>query len=159
MLRILAIIPALATCLPTFAFSGEGKYDQTSCYAGPIHMIQQGDGITAASYDGTGMMTGQEGSPFYNMSGRCLGQFSIINGDYNESGNCQFWNAAGDKIFGVYARKGDPAKAEGTWHVVDATGKLAGLKVDGKWIPVSAFPPVQGVISTCNHEWGTYSLK
>ena len=47
---------------------------------------------------------GQEGTPLYNMSGRCVGQFSIINGDYSENGSCQFWNAAGDKIFGVYAR-------------------------------------------------------
>jgi hypothetical protein len=52
--------------------------------------------------------SGQEGTPFYQMSGRCVGQFSIINGDYNENGGCQYWNAAADKIFGVYTRKGDP---------------------------------------------------
>jgi hypothetical protein len=39
------------------------------------------------------MMPGQEGTPYYNMSGRCLGQFTNINGDYNENGSCQFWNA------------------------------------------------------------------
>jgi hypothetical protein len=38
-----------------------------------------------------------------------------------------FGNAAGAKIFGVYTRKGDPAKAEGTWHVVRGTGKLEGI--------------------------------
>jgi hypothetical protein len=161
MLRTVAFLPALAACLPTLAFSAEGKYDMTTCYSGPAHMIQQGDGITAASYDATAMMPGQEGTPYYNMSGRCVGQFTLINGDYNESGSCQFWNAAGDKILGVYARKGDPAKAEGTWRVVQGTGKFAGLKDDeGKWIPVSNFPPgVPNVISTCNHEWGTYSMK
>jgi hypothetical protein len=60
------------------------------------------------------MMPGQEGAPYYNMSGRCVGQFTLINGDYNESGSYQFWNVAGDTILGVYARKGDPAKAVGT---------------------------------------------
>ena len=160
MLRALAILPALAMCLPTLAFAAEGKYDMTSCYSGPGHIIQQGDAIMAASYDSTAMMPGQEGTPYHNMSGRCVGQFTIINGDYNENGSCQFWNAAGDKIFGVYARKGDPAKAEGTWRVVQGTGKFAGMKDDeGRWIPVTAFPPVQNVLSTCNHEWGTYSSK
>ena len=26
-------------------------------------------------------------------------------------------------------------------------------------MPVTNFPPVPNVISTCNHEWGTYSVK
>jgi hypothetical protein len=64
---------------------------------GASHVIQQGDGITAGSYDLTGMMPGQEGTPLYMLSGRCLGQFSIINGNYSETGSCQFSNAAGDK--------------------------------------------------------------
>lgn len=104
-------------------------------------------------------MPGQEGTPFYKMSGRCVGHFSIINGELNEEGNCQWWNAAGDKLFGAYARKGDPAKAEGTWHTIQGTGKFEGITSDGKWIPVAAFPPVPNVGSACNHEWGTYSVK
>jgi len=80
-------------------------------------------------------------------------------GDYNETGSCQFWNANGDKIFGLYSRKGDPAKAEGTWHVVQATGKLEGMTSEGKFMPIAAFPPVPNILSTCNHEWGTYNTK
>jgi hypothetical protein len=30
---------------------------------------------------------------------------------------------------------------------------------EGKWMPIAALPPVPNVGSTCNHEWGTYSLK
>ena len=140
------------------AYAAEGKYDQTSCYSGQSHVIQQGEGITAGSYELTGMMPGQEGTPLYMLSGRCLGQFSIINGDYSENGSCQFWNAAGDKMFGVYARKGDPAKAEGTWHVVQGTGKLEGITLEGKWTPIT-LPALPNVTSQCNHEWGTHSLK
>jgi hypothetical protein len=117
-------------------------------------MASQPDHTTALA-----MMPGKEGTPFYMLSGRCLGQFTIINGDYSETGSCQFWNAAGDKVFGVYARKGDPAKAEGTWHVVQGTGKFEGMTSEGKWMPIGAFPPEPNVISTCNHEWGTYSVK
>jgi hypothetical protein len=81
------IIAGLAFC--TQAFAVEGKFDHMSCYAGPSHVIQQSDGIIAGSYDSTAMMPGQEDTPYYNMSGRCLGQFTIINGDYSESGSCQ----------------------------------------------------------------------
>jgi len=64
---------------------------------------------------------------FTGCPGLCLGQFTNINGDYSENGSYQLWNANGDKIFSVYSRKGDPAKAEGTWHTVQATGKLEGM--------------------------------
>ncbi|WFU43412.1 hypothetical protein QA640_13755 [Bradyrhizobium sp. CB82] len=151
------MIAGLAFC--TQVCAAEGKYDMTSCYAGPSHVIQQGEGITAVSYELTGMMPGQEGTPYQNLSGRCVGFLTIIKGDYSETGSCQFWNAAGDKVFGVYARKGDPAKAEGTWHVVQGTGKFDGLTDEGKWMPVGAFPPVPNVASACNHEWGTFSTK
>ena len=63
----------------TQVFAAEGKFDMRSCYSGPSNVVQQGDGITAGSYDVTAMMPGQEGTPYYNMSGRCLGQFTIIN--------------------------------------------------------------------------------
>ena len=86
------MLAGMAFC--TQVGAAEGKYDMTSCYSGPGNVIQQGDGIVAGSYDSTAMMPGQEGTPFYNMSGRCLGQFTNINGDYNENGSCQFWNAA-----------------------------------------------------------------
>jgi hypothetical protein len=151
------MLAGLAFC--TQVCAAEGKYDQISCYSGPIQMIQQGEGIMAGSYDVTAMELAQEGTPYYQTSGRCLGQFTIIQGEYSETGSCQYWNAAGDKIFGVYSRKGDPAKAEGTWHVVQGTGKFEGMTSEANWMPKAAFPPVPNVASTCNHEWGTYTLK
>jgi hypothetical protein len=150
------VLAGLAFC--TQVCAAEGKYDMISCYSGPSHVIQQGDGITAGSFDLNAMMPGQEGTPYYKMSGRCLGQYSIINGEVSANGSCQFWNADGDKIFGVFARKGDPAKAEGTWHVVQGTGKLEGITSEGKWMPVG-LPPVANMGNQCNHDWGTYSAK
>jgi hypothetical protein len=157
MLAAYSLFAGLAFCSQVYA--ADGKFDQQSCYAGPVHLIQHADGIVSASYEVTGMSPGTEGSPFAMLSGRCVGSFMIINGEYSEGGGCEYWNAAGDKFFGVYARKGDPAKAEGTWHVVHGTGKFAGMTVDGKWMPNGTLPPVPNVASTCNHEWGTYSIK
>jgi hypothetical protein len=134
-----------ALCGP--ASATDFKFDQVSCYSGPAHLIQHADGMMAASYEGIGMAPGTEGTPFHMMSARCVGVFTLINGEVNDNGSCEFWNAAGDKVFGVYARKGDPAKAEGTWHVVHGTGKLAGMTEDSKWIPVTNFPPDAGALA------------
>jgi len=152
-----SLFAGLVVC--TQVCAAEGKYDNQACYAGPIHLIQHADGMVSGSYDLTGMTPGTEGSLFYMMSGRCVGSFTIIGGDYNEAGGCEYWNAAGDKFFGIFARKGDPAKAEGTWHFVHGTGKFAGVSGEGKWIPLGTFPPVPNVGAGCNHEWGTYSIK
>jgi hypothetical protein len=154
-----SLLAGLAFC--TQVCAAEGKFDWQSCYSGASHVLQHADGMVSGSYDATAMSPGTEGTPMYMLSGRCVGYFTIINGDYNESGGCEYQNAAGDKYFGVYARKGDPAKAEGTWHVVHGTGKFAGISMEGKWIPISTFPPVRTgeLPPACNHEWGAYSIK
>jgi hypothetical protein len=141
------------------AYAADFKFDQVTCYSGPTHFIQHANGIIAGSFEAIGGVPGTEGTPMYMMSGRCVGAFTLINGEVNDNGSCEYWNAAGDKYFGVFARKGDPAKAEGTWHFVNGTGKFAGITGDSKWMSVTNFPPVPNVLTTCNHEWGTYNLK
>jgi hypothetical protein len=158
--RVLAaysLFAGLAFC--TQVRAAEGKLDAQSCYVSPAHVIQVADGIMYGSYDSTGTTPGTEGTPFYMVSGRCVGSFTLVSGDYNEAGGCEYWNAAGDKYSVVYARKGDPAKAEGTWRFVQGTGKFAGISGGGNWMPIGTFPPVPNVLTACNHEWGTYSIK
>jgi hypothetical protein len=94
-------------------------------------------------------------------SGRCLGAFSIVNGQQDENGSCEFVDAAGDKYFLVYARKGDPAKAEGTWRFVHGTGKFADMTGEGKWMPIGTFPAsgMPNMSNGCNRQWGSYNMK
>jgi hypothetical protein len=143
----------------TQAFAAEGKYDGTSCYAGPAQIIQQAEGFIAGSYQLTGMLPGQQGTPIYRLSGTCNGQFTVVAGEEHTNGSCQLSNTDGDKVFGLYERKGDPLKVEGNWRVVQATGKLAGMTWEGKYLPIGAFPPVPGMITVCQHEWGTWTTK
>jgi hypothetical protein len=158
MLLVSSALTALA--LSTQVLAAEGKFDDTSCYAGPSHVIQHAEGITSGSYVVVGMTLATEGSPFHKISGRCVGTYSIVGGQYDENGTCEYVNAAGDKFFGAYARKGDPAKAEGTWHVLHGTGKFADMSMEGNWTP-NGFPPFSepSFAGGCNHEWGTYKLK
>jgi hypothetical protein len=82
--------------LSTHVFAAEGKYDQQSCYAGPLHLIQHAEGVRSGSYVVVGMMNGAEGSPFQMISGRCVGAFSIVGGQLDDNGSCDFVNAAGE---------------------------------------------------------------
>ena len=36
--------------LSTQVFAAEGKYDQQSCYGGPLHLIQHAEGVRSGSY-------------------------------------------------------------------------------------------------------------
>ena len=157
---ILLVSSALrASAFSTQVFAAEGKFDQQSCYAGPVHLIQHADGIMSGSYAVVGMTPGSASDPleFRMLTGHCLGAFSIVNGQLDENGTCEYVNPAGDKYFGAYSRKGDPAKAEGTWRYLHGTGKFAGIIGDGHFMPIGPFPPAaENMTTACNHEWGTY---
>ena len=151
----------LASAFSTQVFAAEVKFDQQTCYTGPSHLIQHADGILSGSYAVIGTSPGTEGTPFRMMSGRCLGAFSNVSGEHDENGSCEFVDAAGDKYLILYSRKGDPAKAEGTWRVVHGTGKFADMSGGGKWMPIGTFPAsgMPNMFNGCNHEWGSYNMK
>jgi hypothetical protein len=153
----------LASAFSTQVFAAELKIDQQTCYTGPIHVIQHADGIMSVSYTVIGSSPGTEGTPFRMLSERCVGAFTLVNGQYDENGSCESVDAAGDKFLLVIARKGDPAKAEGTWRVVHGTGKFADMSGEGKWMPIGTFPAsgVPNMYNGCSHEWGSfiYNMK
>ncbi len=151
----------LASAFSTQVIAAEVKVDQQTCYTGPAHLIQHADGMVAGSYAVIGTSPGTEGTPFHMMSGQCLGAFSNVSGQHDENGSCEFVDAGGDKYFVVYSRKGDPAKAEGTYRVVHGTGKFADMSGGGKWMPIGNFPAsgMPNMFNGCNHEWGSYTMK
>jgi|SRR6516162_1896222 len=151
----------LASCFPIQAFAAEGTYDGRSCYAVRTQLISHAEGYVAGSEAYVGMVPDWGGGPFNMLSARCAGSFVNIGDQVDEHGGCEYVNAAGDKFFGVYARKGDAAKTEGTWHVVHGTGKFDGMTMDGKYMSIGPFPPTGAPNTTtaCYHDWGTYSVK
>jgi hypothetical protein len=158
----LAIFSALlALSLPIRAVAAEGKYDGQSCYAVQGQLVSHADGFVAGSEVYVGMVPDWGAAPFKMMSAHCAGSFVNIGDQVDEHGACEYVNAAGDKLFGVYARRGDAAKAEGTWHVVHGTGNFAGMTMEGKWTSIGPFPPSGAPNTTvaCYHDWGTYSVK
>lgn len=160
--KILAVFGVLlVSCLPMQAFAAEGKYDGQSCYTIQTQLISHADGYAAGSEVYVGMVPSWGGDPFKMLSAHCAGSFVNIGDQVDEHGACEYVNAAGDKFFGVYARKGDVVKAEGSWHVVHGTGMFEGMTMDGRWTSIGAFPPTgtPNTTSACYHDWGIYSVK
>ena len=145
----------------TQIFAAEVKYDNYACYAGANHVIQHADGYLSGSFDAVLMVQGPDHDPLYPMSAHCVGTFTIIGGEHEENGSCQYVSAGGDKIFAVFARKGDPAKIEGTLRFVHGTGKFDGISGEGKYQDTASYPPsgAANMGNGCNRQWGTYTLK
>ena len=79
----------LASAFSTQGFAEEVKYDDVlNCFAGPIQIIQE-EGLMAGSYAVLGIWPGKEGTALNKFSGRCLGAFSIIDGQLNDNGICE----------------------------------------------------------------------
>jgi len=160
MSRTVLVIPGalLASALATQAFAQEGKYDAQYCVAGPVQVIAHADGYIA----GVGTYVGVSPNVFPEQtSWRCTVAWAVIGDQVDSGGTCEFADAAGDKGFGVWSRKGDVQKAEGVWHMVHGTGKFAGMSMDGKFTPIAQWSPQAGASwdAVCNHGWGTYSKK
>lgn len=141
-------------------FAAEVKYEHQGCYAGPVHLIQHADGFVAGSFDIVNMrLPGQEGSPL--LSQHCVGSFTVIGGEAESNGICEGVDPDGDKYLVTFARKGDPAKVEGTNRFVHGTGKYAGITGEGKYKSIGDIPPpgMANMMAGCDRAWGTFTIK
>jgi hypothetical protein len=159
--RALLVSGIFTGLFTTQIFAAEIKYDNYACYAGANHVIQHADGYMSGSFDAVLMVQGPERDPLYPMSAHCVGTFTIIGGQQEENGSCQYVGVGGDKIFAVFARKGDPTKVEGTLRFVHGTGKFDGISGEGKYQDTGTYPPsgAANMGNGCNREWGTYTVK
>ena len=110
MSRTMLVIPSalLASALATQAFAQEGKYDAQYCVAGPVQVIAHADGYIS----GVGTYVGVSPNVFPEQtSWRCTVAWAVIGDQVDSGGTCEFADAAGDKGFGVWSRKGDVQKA------------------------------------------------
>jgi len=133
----------------------DGKYDQNECFNGPHHLIVHSKDQMGGSYTVSGVSP-VAGGLFQNTSSVCNGAWTLVNGEYNEIGSCEYTDASGDKFFGVFGRKN---KESGTWRVVGGTGKYNGMVNTSNWMPVTDAPQPAGQIAVCTHEWGSWKMR
>ena len=88
-------------------------------------LISHADGYVAGSEAYVGMVPDWQGGPLFKMlSAQCTGSFVNTGDQVDEHGACEYVNAASDKFFGVYARKGDAAKSrKGAWCMAQASSR------------------------------------
>ena len=147
--------------LSTQAFAAEGKYDNTFCFTSKATEVIEVGGFKAGNFETHGIRMGAEGDPFRAMAQHCVGQFTIINGEQEDTVRCEGANAAGDKVFGVATRKFDTAKpgGEGSFRILGGTGKFAGISGEGHSKITDVISHTPEHISGCAHSWGTYTIK
>jgi hypothetical protein len=134
----------------------DGRYDVKAYCSGPAQMLTPLKDQMGGSYSVRCMANADSGTIFHAVTGHCNGAFHQVGDAYYEAGSCEFLDAAGDKFFGVYEKKG---QANGTWKVTGGSGKYAGMTQTGEWNPVTPFPMPSGVIGAEFHWWGNTKLR
>jgi hypothetical protein len=133
----------------------EGKYEHHGCYIGPQYVITHSKEQMSGSYAANGVAIAPLGDPFHNVAGVCYGHWTLLNGEFNDSGTCEFATTASEKFFGVYSRRNDE---DGRWQVTGGTGKFSGMSLEGFWLPVTQTPQPTGQLITCNRQWGSWKF-
>jgi hypothetical protein len=154
--RIAAVtLAALATSI-SMAAAKEGSYKSDGCFHGQHFMNVLSKDAMGGSYTGiTSQAATGEGDFWRNTVGRCNGAWTLVSGELNEYGTCEYSDPSGDKFLGVYTRKNQ----DGTWKVLGGTGKYEGMESTGTWTPYTQFPAISGEVSSCFHQAGRFKLK
>jgi hypothetical protein len=159
--KALLVSGAFVGILSNQGLAAERKLENQGCYVVTAHVIQQGDRFTSGSFENTNVRLPDQidSAVFPQLSGHCTGAFTVIKGEADEHGSCEFADAANNKFVVVFTFKGDPKKDEGTWQFIGGTGKYDGITGDGKFKTISE-TPIPGMANAtggCDHVWGTYS--
>jgi hypothetical protein len=146
------------------AFGAEGKFDNKFCFVSKsTALIDAGDGYKVANFEAPGIMVGSEGEPFAKMEEHCVGHYTIIAGQEEDSASCEAVDAAGDKVFVTGIRKFDAAKpiadSEASFRILHGTGKFAGVTGEGKSKIVEVISRTPERMAACSHSTGTYQIK
>ncbi len=135
----------------------EGKYDHEECFSGTHDMIVHSDNAMGGSYKVYGISPAPKpGSLFHNVTGMCVGSWTLINGQYSENSSCEYKDSSGDRFFGIANRKNDE---EGFWQVVGGTGKYVGMTNTSRWKPITDSPQPDGQTVVCLRDRGTWKLR
>jgi hypothetical protein len=148
---VIAIIPAQAADYPK-----EGRYDLRTGCAGASSVLSGVKDNMGGTYTVTCVPDAPAGTLYNDIVAQCFGAWSLAGGNYEESGSCEMTDSAGDKFFGVYAKKGQD---DGTWRVTGGTGKFEGMQSGGPWNLAIPKPMLPGLLGGVFHWWGSYKLR
>ena len=135
----------------------EGTYDHEECWVGSGQTIVHSDSMMAGTFKAYGISpVAKPGNLYHNVTGVCVGSWTLIRGEYSETSACEYTDGSKDRFFGVASRKNDE---EGTWRVVGGTGKYAGLTNTSRWKPITDSPQPDGQSVVCLRDSGSWKLR
>ena len=140
-------------------FAGQGKLENQGCYSERDHVTTLGKDFVAGSFEDDNMRLPDtiNATAFPALTGHCMGGFSIVKGQIDMTGACEFADQDGSTFVVRIAQKGDP-NGEGNWSVVGGTKRYDGISGEGKFQPVSHVASADGKTAMgCDHVWGTYN--
>ena len=151
------LISALAL-LPGLALAAETPLDYTVCRAGTVQFLEQSKEATLTSIDIAGVVAASNDKRFENMTSRCIGVGSNMNGKPAGNGFCKYVDPDGDVHVTAYTAASDKP-GQGSWRFVHGTGKWAGIKGGGTYkVFTSGKPIVAGTLQNCNRVTGTFAI-
>jgi len=151
-------IIALGAGLSGPALAQESPLDFTVCRSGAINFLEQSKEATVLAIDISGVVSVANDRRFENMTSRCFGVGSLINGKRVGTGYCKFRDSDGDTNLLAYTASADKP-GEGTWQYVHGTGKWAGIKGTGSYHAVTRGKPIAaGTLQSCNRVTAKFSL-
>ena len=164
MSRITILVLGTFAGLSIPAFAAEGKLDNKFCFVSKATtLIDAGDGYKVGNFEATGMRVGLEGDPLAKMEQHCVGHFTVIAGQEEDTAGCEAVDPAGDKVFAIVIRKFDSTKpiedSEASFRILHGTGKFAGITGEGKSKIVDVISRTHERMAGCSHATGTYSMK
>lgn len=134
----------------------EGQYRHQACYVGPQQVLSLSKDQLGGSYWVNGASLAEKEDFFGNLVASCVGSWSVINGDFGDSGVCEYTDSAGDKFFGVYSRRNADL---GTWRTTGGTGKYAGMVMSGQYKPMPQLAQPAGQFVGCSVQWGAWKVR
>lgn len=136
----------------------EGNYDITSCWSGVNNVIafSKTQSVTTSEMTGTAR-SNLPGGIFDNMSFRCVGLSSSLDGKRSAHTVCEAIDRDGDKSLSDFSFTSDGTLVRKT---IAGTGKYEGMVESGTATPLGSYPPIKpGTFQNCNRQTGTYKLK
>ena len=150
------LISALAL-LPGLAPAAETPLDITVCRAGTVQFLEQSKEATLTLIDFSGVVSASNDKRFENMTSRCIGVGSNVNGKLAGNGFCKYLDPDGD--VSVIAYTASDKFGEGSWKYVHGAGKWTGIQGGGIYkVFTRGKPIVAGTLQNCNRVTGTFAV-
>lgn len=138
----------------------EGGYAFDFCPIGQAKTLANGDRLFHMQYDLNAVVRSHApGGAFDRMGARCLGTFSVINGQNAEIGICEMTDLDGDKWWMDY--RGHADASGGTYTAASGTGKYEGIVLKGEYRIDNSWgsPSKEVAFIGCNPNKGSYKLR